>query len=42
MPLFWMIVGLVLIAVFVAVISRSGGLFHTPASGPTPVRSAPT
>ena len=40
MPLIWFIVGLALIGLFVVVISRSGGLFHTPAAGPSPVKSA--
>lgn len=41
MPLVWLAVGLVLVAAFVTVIRTGGGLFHTHASGPAPVRSAP-
>ncbi len=39
MPLVWLLVGLVLVAAFVAVIVQGGGLFHAQANGPAPVRA---
>jgi hypothetical protein len=41
MPLVWLVVGVVLVAGFVAVIARSGGGFHIPSLGPAPVKGSP-
>jgi hypothetical protein len=40
MPLVWLAVGAVLVAGFTAVIAHGGGLFHTPALGPAPVKTS--
>ncbi len=39
-PALWLVLGLILIAVFVMVIARGNGLFHAKASGPAPTHSA--
>ena len=40
MPLVWLVVGLAVVAVFVAVIGRGAGVFHARAPGGAPVRTA--
>ena len=40
MPLVWLVVGFVVVAAFVAVITQGGGGFHLPTLGPAPVKSA--
>ena len=41
MPLVWLMVGLVLVAAFVAVVRTGGGLFAAHGSGAPPVKTAP-